>query len=55
MILVAGFLISFSAQYSVVVLPLPVGPGDQQNSVRQADQLIELGSHGARHANTAQV
>ena len=37
-----SFLISNSALYSVVVLPEPVGPGDQHDAVRHANQLAEM-------------
>ncbi len=54
MILISSFLISLSALYRLVVLPEPGGPGDQNDAVRQLDQLAELGVDVLVHAHAAQ-
>ena len=41
--------------YSVVDLPEPVGPGDQNDSVRLMNQLVEAGEGAFGHAEVGEL
>ena len=44
-----------SAAYSVVVLPEPVGPGDEDDAVRLVDQLVHEFCGARVHAEVVEV